>query len=134
MKHCVKTNKAFSVCIFWEMSCDCFWILVISIWLIISDIFMSHIRAVERRVHGLIHLYWTCWKNQTEASLLYTQQVSDQHEWTLICLLLNCQATRTRPSYRRYRWLSGAPTFNHQTTNNWQKNYNLFMLRMAYHI
>ncbi|XP_077080552.1 uncharacterized protein LOC143732951 [Siphateles boraxobius] len=34
---------------------------------------LSH-RAVERRVHGLTHLYWTCWKNQTEASLLYTQQ------------------------------------------------------------
>ncbi|XP_039542389.1 uncharacterized protein LOC120489549 [Pimephales promelas] len=40
---------------------------------------LSH-RAVERRVHGLTHLYWTCWKNQTEASLLYTHQVSDQHE------------------------------------------------------
>ncbi|CAM4714274.1 unnamed protein product [Leuciscus chuanchicus] len=34
----------------------------------------SHVRAVERRVYGLTHLYWTCWKNQTEASLLYTQQ------------------------------------------------------------
>ncbi|KAK7146462.1 hypothetical protein R3I93_014037 [Phoxinus phoxinus] len=34
---------------------------------------LSH-RAVERRVHGLTHLYWTCWKSQTEASLLYTQQ------------------------------------------------------------
>ncbi|XP_051760309.1 uncharacterized protein LOC127518043 isoform X2 [Ctenopharyngodon idella] len=33
----------------------------------------SH-RAVKGRVHGLTHLYWTCWKNQTEASLLYTQQ------------------------------------------------------------
>ncbi|XP_067269233.1 uncharacterized protein [Pseudorasbora parva] len=34
----------------------------------------SRIRAVERRVQRLTHLYWTCWKNQTEASLLYTQQ------------------------------------------------------------
>ncbi|XP_058641309.1 uncharacterized protein LOC131546031 isoform X2 [Onychostoma macrolepis] len=37
---------------------------------------LSHsITAVERRgEQGLTRLYWTCWKNQTEASLLYTQQ------------------------------------------------------------
>ncbi|KAK2899049.1 hypothetical protein Q8A67_010467 [Cirrhinus molitorella] len=37
---------------------------------------LSHsITAVERRgAHGLTRLYWTCWKNQTEASLLCTQQ------------------------------------------------------------
>ncbi|XP_043103913.1 protein SFI1 homolog isoform X2 [Puntigrus tetrazona] len=37
---------------------------------------LSHgITEVERRgEQGLTRLYWTCWKNQTEASLLYTQQ------------------------------------------------------------
>ncbi|XP_009302539.1 uncharacterized protein [Danio rerio] len=34
---------------------------------------LSH-RALDKGVHGLIYLYWSSWKNQTEASLLYTQR------------------------------------------------------------
>lgn len=78
-----------------KASVSCLYFLWNELWLFLNigneylayNIFMSHIRAVERRVHGLTHLYWTCWKNQTEASLLYTQQVSDQHEWTLIIMI-----------------------------------------------
>ncbi|XP_056320266.1 protein SFI1 homolog [Danio aesculapii] len=34
---------------------------------------LSH-RALEKGVNGLIYLYWSSWKNQTEASLLHTQR------------------------------------------------------------